>query len=379
MNEVIPSSKLDFWISHHYNVLLEGMHGVGKTSVILQAFERHDIKYAYFSCATLDPWVDFVGIPKEMEDPSGIKYLELIRPRIFAFDEVEAIVLDELNRAQPKIMNALMELLQFKSINGKKLKNLKMVWAAINPPAQDDDDPQYHVQPLDPAVKTRFQIKYHVPFEISTSYFERKYGREVTKRLTSWWKQLSRPMKLEFPPREIDHALQVLKDGGDVADALPKCISRDNFLKVVKSSLVDFVPPPEPSSGVTQNTGILTASVHDLTVASRNERAFAQKLHDLTNEEIIHLFLRVGPTADKSLSTLGQRIIKHATVQQKHSIFFADVGDKLAASNQFMNHFNRVFKRICGDQKIVIQPPAGTPSVNSLFGKFKTQYFDEVS
>ena len=44
--------------------------------------------------------------------------------------------MDEFSRAHKKVRNAVMELIQFKSINGRKFKNLKIVWAAINP---DDD------------------------------------------------------------------------------------------------------------------------------------------------------------------------------------------------------------------------------------------------
>ena len=42
-------------------------------------------------------------------------------------------IFDELNRAKPKVRNAVMELIQFRSINGIKFNNLRMIWAAINP------------------------------------------------------------------------------------------------------------------------------------------------------------------------------------------------------------------------------------------------------
>jgi len=48
---------------------------------------------------------------------------------------------DELNRAHPKVLNAVFELVQFRSINGDKLPRLQCVIAAINPPGAG-----YHVQ-----------------------------------------------------------------------------------------------------------------------------------------------------------------------------------------------------------------------------------------
>ena len=78
----ITNNKLDFWLKKNKNVLLIGNHGVGKTSIVMDGFERN------------------------------------------------GIFMDEYNRTNPKVRNALMELIQFKSINGRKFPNLKVVWAA---------------------------------------------------------------------------------------------------------------------------------------------------------------------------------------------------------------------------------------------------------
>ena len=133
---MISNTKLDFWIQNNYNVILRGRHGVGKTACIKEAFDRNNLKWLYFSASTMDPWVDFIGVPKEKVE-NGISYLDLVRPKAFAEDEVEALFFDEYNRSASKIRNAVMELIQFKSINGKQFKNLKIVWAAINPEDKD--------------------------------------------------------------------------------------------------------------------------------------------------------------------------------------------------------------------------------------------------
>ena len=151
--------KLDFWIQNNSNVLFIGKHGVGKTAMVKDAFDRNGLNFRYFSASTMDPWVDFVGVPREKTEnkvPEELKIikelaaispqialewiqtnwkmseqsaksildhslnredgkssLELVRPSSFN-DDVEALFFDEFNRSPKKVRNAVMELLQFK-------------------------------------------------------------------------------------------------------------------------------------------------------------------------------------------------------------------------------------------------------------------------
>ncbi|HVI39656.1 MAG TPA: MoxR family ATPase [Anaerovoracaceae bacterium] len=210
--------KLSFWINNNYNVLFKGKHGVGKTSMIIEAFEKAGLKWMYFSASTMDPWVDFIGVPKEVKDPTnGKSYLELIRPKQFQDDEVEALFFDEYNRAPKKVRNAVMELIQFKSINGKKFSKLKIVWAAINP---DDDDQKYDVEELDPAQIDRFHVCIDIPYAPSAQYFKTKYGEDMADVALTWWKEMGADIKKEVSPRRLDYALQLYKAGGDIRDVL---------------------------------------------------------------------------------------------------------------------------------------------------------------
>jgi len=186
--------KIKFWIENNWNVLLEGKHGVGKTSMLKQACEELGLKWGeevlYFSGATLDPAVDFSGIPvkKKVEN-----------------DENE--------------YNAIMELIQFKSINGKKIKNLKSILVAINP--DEDDDLQYDTETVDPAQKDRFQIQVEIPYQINKNYFIKNHGPQTTDVVIEWWNNLNKETKNKVSPRRIDIALDVYKNDGDIRDALP--------------------------------------------------------------------------------------------------------------------------------------------------------------
>ena len=191
----VIQAKLDHWITNNFNVCFIGRHGVGKTAMVKAAFDRHGLRWRYFSASTMDPWTDFVGVPKErtenklpesfelikeltkinrslasswiiqnwhfsqdkadeivsyiVEHKEGATYLDFIRPRFLGGDErgvnipneeVEALFFDEYNRSTKKIRNSVMELIQFKSVNGYRFPNLRVVWIAINP----DDEEQIH-------------------------------------------------------------------------------------------------------------------------------------------------------------------------------------------------------------------------------------------
>lgn len=232
----MTDAKLDFWIQNNYNVLLSGKHGVGKSARIIEAFNRNNLKWKYFSASTLDPWVDFVGVPKETKDANGNTYLDLVRPKHFAEDEVEAIFMDEYNRAPAKIRNATMELLQFKSINGKKFKNLKFIWAAINPENElDDTAPSYDVETLDPAQKDRFEIQVEVPYKPDITYFKNKYGDDIGKTAVSWWNDLTDKEKDEVSPRRLDYAIGLYVKNGDLRDVLSKKINVSKLVGELKN------------------------------------------------------------------------------------------------------------------------------------------------
>jgi len=228
-NKLSPQS-LKFYLDNGFNVLFSGRHGVGKTAKVIEAFEASNMKWEYFSAATLDPWVDFIGVPKEREDENGNKYLDLVRPKAFAGDTVEAIFLDEYNRSHKKVRNAVMELIQFKSINGKKFNNLKVVWAAINPDdADEDSDFEYDVETLDPAQKDRFHVFIDVPYKPDRTYFKKIYG-ELGINACDWWEELDDKAKKEISPRRLDYGVQMHQKGGDVRDVLPSCANVSKLL-----------------------------------------------------------------------------------------------------------------------------------------------------
>lgn len=227
---MVRDQDLDFWIKHNYNVLFVGHAGVGKTSIVKDAFNRNGFRWKYFSASTMDPWVDLIGVPKEQKEADGTPYLDLVRPKEFQKDEIDAVFFDEFNRSHKKVRNACMELLQFKSINGKKYNNLRLIWAAINP----DEEGDYDVEKLDPAQEDRFHIKVQVPYKPERSYFIRNYGEDMAKAAISWWEGIPAEQKMKVSPRRLDYALSVFKNNGDMRYVLPEASNVSKLVLTLK-------------------------------------------------------------------------------------------------------------------------------------------------
>lgn len=232
---ILDTGLLKLYASNGFNVLLSGRHGVGKTAIIKEVFSETfgEDNWAYFSAATMDAWVDFVGVPKAVTRKDGMEVIELIRPARFADDDVQAIFFDEFNRAPAKVRNAVMELIQFKSINGRKFNNLKVIWAAINPFSEDAGG--YDVEQIDPAQLDRFQVQIDVPYKIDRPYMKAKHGAIATP-FVEWWNALDKEMQYKISPRRLEDALCVYNVKGNLEHVLPKASNlaslRDRIMKV---------------------------------------------------------------------------------------------------------------------------------------------------
>ena len=231
--------KLELYYDKGLNVHLEGKKGVGKTAIISAVMNKKCKKWLYFSAATCDPFCDFVGVPKETEDKDGKPTLTFIRPE-YMTDDVEAIFLDEYNRAAKKIRNATMELIQFKSINGRKFPNLKCVWIGTNPYNPDDDENEvYDVEPLDPAQADRFQVKITIPYAIDENYFTDKFGQKASNGASEWWWGLPDKIKDMVSPRRLDYAIEMAGWGGDIFDVIPLQANPSKLLGCLKNGGVE--------------------------------------------------------------------------------------------------------------------------------------------
>lgn len=242
-----------------FNVMLSGVHGTSKTSRVLQVAREKGVVLKYYSCSTLDPFTDLVGVPTPRKyctqdkvwfatekeacphcsqelygvDSPVIESLKLVRPT--EIDEAELIFFDELNRADPKVVNAVMEIIQFGSINGDKIRNLVACWAAINPPNHEAD---YEVEELDPAIIDRFDIFIDIKPTPSAKYLATRYAIEhanqFAEALVHWWEGHHKIKdKIDFKknyisPRRLEKMGYVYLEMGNAKSAVPSWVTAEH-------------------------------------------------------------------------------------------------------------------------------------------------------
>ena len=231
-------NRLQIYATNHLNVLLQGLHGVGKTSIIEDVFDKMGWTYIVLNAATLDPYLDLIGAPEKetLTNANGeeIKALATVLPKHFALDQLDAIFVDELNRGKRETLNGMLELIQKKSIRGVKLHRLKVVWSAINPydEAVSEEEQLYHVQPLDPALKDRFHIFIELPYKLNKSYLKGKYG-SLAKPFINWWEELDADLKKMCSPRRLDYAIEIFKSCHILDDVFDKRLPVSALLKAI--------------------------------------------------------------------------------------------------------------------------------------------------
>lgn len=177
--------SLKGYISAGRNIIISGRHGVGKTAKLKEAVDQLGLSLKYYSASTLDPYTDLVGIPVPQNETKTVEYY---RPH--EIDKAEVIFFDEINRADPKTLNTLMEIILNHSINGEPLPKLKAVVAAMNPVTAD-----YETDELDKALMDRFEIFLNADPEADGAYFVKKFGDEIGQAAVEWWNEYHRSVK----------------------------------------------------------------------------------------------------------------------------------------------------------------------------------------
>jgi len=121
-----------------------GRRGTGKTQISKQVIDEIDAEEVYLNLSVLER-VDLGGYPKLMGVDSTESYVRYLLPifyeKMVSFNRPVVLLLDEVDKCDPSLNAPLLELVQFRSINGRRLENLKSVIMTGNLTAEGGQRP----------------------------------------------------------------------------------------------------------------------------------------------------------------------------------------------------------------------------------------------
>jgi hypothetical protein len=112
------------------NIAVFGRRGTGKTEIAKYEIKKANLKEVYINLSVLER-VDLGGYPNIMAAATHKKFVDFLLPQFYE-PMIEGQIgvvalLDELDKADPSLWAPLLELIQFRSINGTNLPLLKSV------------------------------------------------------------------------------------------------------------------------------------------------------------------------------------------------------------------------------------------------------------
>jgi len=132
-------------------ICIWGQHGIGKTQLVEQMAKEMGYAWAYIAPAQFEEMGDLVGMPRVVERASGEAATEFVAPDWVPRSEGPGILLiDDVNRADDRILRGIMQLLQNYELVSWKLPPQWQVVLTANPDGGD-----YSVTPMDFAMLTR--------------------------------------------------------------------------------------------------------------------------------------------------------------------------------------------------------------------------------
>lgn len=268
MATTLTVKSLKAYMNAGLNIMISGVHGVGKTAKLREASSQLGLNMQYYSASTLDSFTDLTGIPIPNKETKTVEYY---RPH--AIDNAEVIFFDEVNRADPRTINTIFEITQFHTINGEPLPNLKCVVAAMNPVTEDYDTDQ-----LDKAFLDRFTIHLQADAEVDAAYFVSQFGDSVGKAAVAWWEEYH---------TGVVRAQQNASSRNAVPYISPRRLEQivAAFMAIpARQTVVDCLPGEITDRGVSSN--IYRALSNAMKSTGKANNSISTKVQEITNSPI---------------------------------------------------------------------------------------------
>lgn len=259
----VSSMSLQKMMDHLFNpedpgrampLCLWGHHGIGKTEMMKGYAKSKGWQFKYLAPAQLEEMGDLHGLPTIEKDENGKNKTRFATPDWVPETEGPGILLlDDLNRADDRILRGLMQLLQNRELFSWKLPAKWFMVATANP-----DNSDYSVTTMDDAIMTRM-MHFNLEFDLKSwsywadksgvdprgigfvnSYPEIAVGRKTTPRtLVALFKQLA--------PIANWKAELTLVAG--ITESLVDENTRLSFINYIKNELENFIGPYDLLNG----------------------------------------------------------------------------------------------------------------------------------
>lgn len=132
-------------------VCIWGLHGIGKTELVRDLAHARGCGFVYIAPAQFEEMGDLVGMPKIAVDPEKGEVTRFVAPEWVPQHEGPGILLlDDVNRADDRILRGIMQLLQNYELVSWSLPRHWLIVLTANPDGGD-----YSVTTLDDAMLTR--------------------------------------------------------------------------------------------------------------------------------------------------------------------------------------------------------------------------------
>jgi hypothetical protein len=150
---LITNEQLDAKGARKTPLCIWGEHGIGKTQTVEGYAKKNGYKFAYIAPAQFEEMGDLLGMPKIMSDTTVAAHerTQFVTPEWVPREEGPGILLiDDVNRADDRILRGIMQLLQNYELISWKLPAKWHIILTANPDGGD-----YSVTPMDFAMLTR--------------------------------------------------------------------------------------------------------------------------------------------------------------------------------------------------------------------------------
>ena len=229
-------------------ICIWGTHGLGKTQMVEDYASERGWKFKYIAPAQFEEMGDLHGMPNVIDPDgkiSGDEYTVYSPPDWVPKEDGPGILLiDDINRADDRILRGCMQLLQNFELSSWKLPSKWQIVATANPEGGD-----YSVTPMDGAMLTRmlhttlkFDPKVWAEWAINNNIDHRGIAfvltypelvnsdRTTPRSLTQFFEQIKTIENLKMKINLVEAiALSSLDD-----------LTTSSFINFIKSSLLNF-------------------------------------------------------------------------------------------------------------------------------------------